>query len=189
MKIAILGWGSLICDPRNLQIKGQWKADGPSLPIEFARISTDGRLSLVLYPDVEDVKTLWAYSSYTNLNKARENLRQRECTRWEKIGFISIPDDSRQCHTVPQVLHRIRSWAKEKGIDGVIWTDLPSNFKEKTRMDFNEDNVIKYLRNLTGKILKEAENYIRSAPKQIVTKIRCRIEKELGWIYVSTKTQ
>ncbi len=38
MKIAILGWGSLIWDRRDLQIAGDWQQGGPVLPIEFSRI-------------------------------------------------------------------------------------------------------------------------------------------------------
>ena len=29
MKIAILGWGSLIKEPRGLPIEGEWQPDGP----------------------------------------------------------------------------------------------------------------------------------------------------------------
>jgi len=45
MKIAILGWGSLIWDARLLSINttlfdNGWSSDGPDLPIEFSRVST-----------------------------------------------------------------------------------------------------------------------------------------------------
>ncbi len=49
-QIAILGWGSLIWSPRDLSMTGQWQP-GPSPPIEFARKSADGRLTLVLCGD------------------------------------------------------------------------------------------------------------------------------------------
>ncbi len=42
MKIAILGWGSLIREPRGLPIDGEWQKDGPVLWIEFSRISQRG---------------------------------------------------------------------------------------------------------------------------------------------------
>ncbi len=47
-KIGIIGWGSLIWDPRGLPIKCKWHKNGPELPIEFSRISQDGRLTLVI---------------------------------------------------------------------------------------------------------------------------------------------
>ena len=43
MNIAILGWGSLVPDPRGLPIAGGWHQGGPILPIEFSRISKDGQ--------------------------------------------------------------------------------------------------------------------------------------------------
>jgi len=183
MEIAVLGWGSLIWKPLNLKVKGSWKTGGLLLPIEFARISEDGSLTLVLFPDSDNVQTLWVFSSFEDLDQAIENLRRRERTSRKRIGFISIPDGSSNCQVVPQVLDRIRQLAKEKELNAVIWTDLPSNFKEKARMDFNEDNVIKYLKSLTGKQLEEAEKYVRRVPKQVKTRIRSRIETELGWTY------
>lgn len=42
MRIAILGWGSLIWHPRDLPISGDWQPGGPVLPIEFSRISDNG---------------------------------------------------------------------------------------------------------------------------------------------------
>lgn len=50
MKIAILGWGSLIWDKRNLRLAGEWQVGGPVLPIEFSRVSGYGRLTLVIDP-------------------------------------------------------------------------------------------------------------------------------------------
>lgn len=49
MKIACLGWGSLIWNPGDLKIKTEdWFSGGPILPIEFVRISTDKRVTLVI---------------------------------------------------------------------------------------------------------------------------------------------
>ena len=61
MKIFFLGWGSLIWFPDNLSKKGEWYRDGPCLPVEFARISNNGRLTLVLYLYADRVRVLWVY--------------------------------------------------------------------------------------------------------------------------------
>ena len=180
MKIAILGWGSLIWDRRNLQIKNNWKEDGPFLPIEFARISMDGRLTLVLYHPAQEVQSFWAYSAFQKLDYAKENLRTRENTNPGKIGYISIKDERYNCQAAPDVLSNIRDWANESGLDAVIWTDLKSNFVRKTETDFTKENAIAYLCNLSREKLENAETYIRRAPKQISTKMRPLIEEKLA---------
>jgi hypothetical protein len=64
MLIACLGWGSLVWDPRELPVRGTWLTNGPFLPIEFARESSDGRITLVLVPDTIAVaQSLWASMS------------------------------------------------------------------------------------------------------------------------------
>ena len=180
MKLAILGWGSLIWDPGNLHISGQWQADGPFLPIEFARISDDGRLTLVLYLDTKPVQTLWALSAYEDLNQAKENLRERERTSMERIGYISILENDSNCRAVPQVLDYIRQWAVVKGLDAVIWTDLQANFKDKTKMELNAENVTAYLNSLTGVTREKAVTYIKMAPSQVETKLKKKIEIAVG---------
>jgi len=186
MKIAFLGWGSLVWDLRDLQITGSWEIDGPFLPVELARISQDGRITLVLYPDASDVRVLWARAAHRDLQRAIDDLRRREGTSTSRIGFVSLPSNRSRCNVIPDILPRIRRWTKEKGFDAVVWTDLPSNFKASTKMDFNEDNVVKYLRSLEGHPLYEAENYIRKVPEQIETKILSRIRREIGWKKIRT---
>ena len=58
--IACIGWGSLIWDRRNLDVDGHWRADGPILPVEFARQSSNGRITLVLGRGFAPVPALWS---------------------------------------------------------------------------------------------------------------------------------
>lgn len=181
MRIVLLGWGSLIWCPDNLKIRGKWYKDGPCLPVDFARISGDGRLTLVLYPNADRVQVLWAYSEFNNLDKAIENLRQREGTKQCLIGFVSIKENKSRCQVVPEILNEIRDWAANKKLDAVVWTDLPSNFKDERRKEFNWNNVIEYLKNLQDEKQQKAREYIEKAPPQITTRMRRIIKKELGW--------
>ncbi len=66
VRVAIIAWGSLIWDPRDLQIEGGWSEDGPSLPVEFARISNGERVTLVVFPGVTSQRTYWAFSKFPN---------------------------------------------------------------------------------------------------------------------------
>lgn len=196
MKIAFLGWGSLIWDACGLRIRGEWKEDGPLIPIEFARISSKdgGRLTLVICPrskcpDVREVPTLWAYADHTDLKEATENLRDREGTSIDLIGYVSPQGDGKNTNTEECVgaIEAIRGWAwarrERLGLDAVVWTDLPSN----CRGQVTPEEVIAYLERLEDKSLHkacEAERYIRFAPEQVKTTIRRRIVCELGWEFV-----
>jgi uncharacterized protein YdaT len=191
MKIVVLGWGSLVWDPRDLRIDGEWRTDGPSLPIEFARVSVsrvskNRRLTLVLFPSAEKVQVLWNYMDAGDLKEAIENLRKREvpkATNARYIGFAEIDNGSYRCNVIPDITSNIKQWANEKSIDAVIWTDLPSNFTEKTKTEFTEENVVKYLESLKHDSKERAEEYIRKAPPQIKTKMRKVIEERLGWAH------
>lgn len=179
MKIAVLGWGSLIWCPRNLRVSGEWNKDGPQLPIEFARVSRDGRLTLVILSSANPVPVLWARMDARNLDEAIKNLKEREETTTDKIGFIDLISD--RYHSGIIEILEIKTWAQGIDIDAVIWTDLPSNFETKMRKSINKGNIVSYLNSLQGKEKQLAEKYIRNAPVQIRTEFRTHIKKQLGW--------
>lgn len=81
MRVAIIGWGSLIYDRGVLRLVDGWHKNGPPLPVEFARISGNGTISLVISPEHgTTVTTYWAESMEGDLPLARENLCDRERT-------------------------------------------------------------------------------------------------------------
>lgn len=207
MRIAVLGWGSLIWCPKNLKIKDKnWREDGPNLPIEFARISDNGTLTLVIHDEYLAQKDKWAQTLWTEMNassieEAIENLKNREKTKKELIGYIHrekkeftmkdglkvITYEEKNRSRLVEILNEIRDWMIKKKFDVVIWTDLPSNFEKETRNKVTEDSVIKYLEKETKDCEREkAEEYIkyiRNAPRQIQTRIRRVIEEKLGWTH------
>ncbi|MBI4310881.1 MAG: hypothetical protein HY681_03775 [Chloroflexi bacterium] len=178
MRIAVLGWGSLVWDPRNLGVNDGWHNNGPSLPIEFARKSQDGRLTLVIFPGTVEVHTLWAKSSYQNVAEARENLKTREGTSLGNIGYAIVA--TREGHSnfdksIP-VTSEILKWAEFIGLDAAVWTDLESNCR-----NFSVPNAIAYFRGLTDSTLGKAREYVQRAPTQIETLVRIAARQQLDW--------
>ena len=184
MKIACLGWGSLVWDPRDLPIKGKWHEDGPILPIEFARQSSDGRITLVIVREltIPKVPSLWAFLDVETIDDAVKRLRQREgipsknenkhIGRWLKRDGIQV-DDS--------IVAIIGKWALDKGLEGVVWTDLPPKFKGKSGYMPSIDEVITYINELSEDAKERAQQYIQMTPLQVDTPYRKAIEKRLGW--------
>jgi len=174
-KIAILGWGSLICNHKYLHTKGDWQNDGPELKLEFLRVSKDTRLTLVI--DEEngtELATLYIFSKRTQLKDVIADLRDREGTLWKWIGYIDLKNDINSKTENPKqadVCDIVEEWAEGKMIDAVVWTALKSNFKDQTCEDFTTGNVIKYLRNLPKKARENALDYFQKAPMQIETRL------------------
>ena len=114
MKIAVLGWGSLIWNPKELDANNEWNNDGPFLPIEFARISNNGRLTLVIKEDLKTVQVLWTLMNSKELLKARSNLKEREgTTSINRIGFVNLIENTK-CSRYNGISETIKEWAKEK---------------------------------------------------------------------------
>lgn len=185
-RIAVLGWGSLIPDPRDLAIKKdkKWNSDGPLLPIEFARISGNKRLTLVVNDGSNPIVTLWTEMKISNLEKAKENLRLREGMYSTKnIGFVDILEDKHSIFSNKEDIKNIKIWCKSKNFDAVIWTGLKGNFSEKifklfnVERDYDIENIIWYFNQLNEDEYDSAKAYILDTPKSTKTDLRKDIEK------------
>lgn len=183
MKIAILGWGSLIWDKRDLKIKetisgNEWKQDGPELPLEFSRVSLDGRLTLVIDNQGTVNPVLYAISEFADIQEAKNNLTNREGTSKSNIGCMFR---NGTCHPADFIYTtRLLNWLKANpDIDALIWTNLQSNFELKTGKQFSPANALQYLHSLEDHKKITVVNYILKAPLQIHTIFRTAFEKEL----------
>jgi len=181
MAFAILGWGSLVWDPRELPIAGTWRAGGPVLPIEFSRVSSDGRLTLVIDErHGEPVQTRYALSPRTEMAQVVLDLQLREGTIERNIGLWSTRDNV--IHSRVDSLQQVmRNWAAETKMDAVVWTDLPSNFEERTGTPFSVEAAEVYLRGLRGATADNAKRYIVNAPGEVSTPLRRQLA-ESGWL-------
>ena len=179
--IACLGWGSLVWDPRELPIQRSWFTDGPFVPVEFARKSDDGRITLVVETSASPVRSLWAVMDCTDLESAREALRKREGlprSKLDEIGAWTVGDTA-----LPHIPN-LQQWAVSRGVQSIVWTNLKSRFGTQTNSPTVEQ-VIDYLRGLAGAQRDNAERYIRLTPRQIDTLYRRQIEAVLHWTPLS----
>ncbi|GLR66404.1 hypothetical protein GCM10010909_10840 [Acidocella aquatica] len=182
MKIAILGWGSLLWDPRELKLKAPFELTGPSLPIEFCRVSKNLRLTLIIDEAFGTLcQTYAATSAFTNLPEAMENLRLREgMTSTANVGFAVIANQERsQIATKlhPRATETIADWTVNAGYDATIWTALDSRFEGQTAEPFSVNAAIRFLENLEQydpEAFARALEYIRRAPDATQTPVRDR---------------
>lgn len=186
MKIAILGWGSLIWQPKELAYNKTfgWQKDGPILPIEFARISKDGRLTLVITENGTKVPVLFTLSNYHNLEEAVLNLAVREGSGRNSIGSYDKNKDTFSSKFLFK--EEIKNWIKNTDFDAVIWTNLGENWNIKNDKgdiirQIEPERRIEYLKELKGNTSAIAEEYIRRTPIEINTDFRKEIEATLNW--------
>ena len=181
MSIVCLGWGSLVWDPRCLPIEGDWHSNGPNLPIEFARESMDGRITLVLTEGVTPVKSCWVKLAVTSLDEGKARLAQREGICESNIKYsIGFWDKGGKAHGRCKGI--IGDWACSAEVDTVVWTNLRCGFKGLRDRLPTADEVVCHLRDLDEGARRKAEDYVRCTPRQVRTKYRAQIEAALGWV-------
>lgn len=181
--IGILGWGSLIWDerPEFDAHHGDWQADGPELPIEFSRVSwktRGGALTLVI-DERNGAKCIVSYAISTRVDPkdAIGDLRSREGTTHKNIGVLATDGSGNQCSDATTA-SIIEIWAKAKGLDVVVWTDLRSNFDDEVHKPFSVANAMTHLKSLSPEIKDNAASYVRRAPVFVQTPLRAALEAE-----------
>ncbi len=182
MKIAVVGWGSVVRDPRDLKAAAQFAPNGPLLPIEFCRVSRGRRLTLVIDETFGSVCTTYsAPSALATLDSAMKNLQAREDMRdAHGVGFVDLASGKRSDIAMrrhPEAIATIAAWAQSNGYDAAIWTALASNFHEpdKGGEPFSVTAAIRYLEALRGEDaagFASAVAYIHNAPAEVDTPVR-----------------
>lgn len=183
MAIAVIGWGSLLWRPRGLNLATRrWHKDGPVIPLEFARRSSNGtRLTLAAGSHFGvPVKAYWALSGAPSLEDARENLKDREGT--DSIGNIFAVDrDGRYWgrNRDDAVRWAITNWLACTDMKAAVWTGLKANWP--TDIEFSFETVDAYIKK--QRLIDRAgiQNYVRRAPNQIDTRIRDELEDQYTW--------
>lgn len=167
-KIACIGWGSLIWEPRDLPTIGDSHSYAPSLPVEFARQSADDRITLVIAESDHRVATLWAELNVETVAQAVKVLKAREGVPYEStIG--RWPNDT---HKEYPSSDAIAEWATANGAQAVVWTALLPGMKGNRGAIPALDELTAHLSKLEGSALSKAKIYIANAPPQMTTPYR-----------------
>lgn len=159
-----------------LRLAGEWQADGPSLPVEFARTSKDGRLTLVLTQDAPLVPTMWVMLDYATSSGAQAALSGRENCPVYSIGLWPGPAPR---HAVGSDI--IAAWAQVKDLDAVVWTALRPKFQGQNMAPESADAAVAYLQGLGPEASAAAREYVSTAPACVRTPFRAAFEAQLGW--------
>jgi len=190
MRVAIIGWGSLIRCPGNLTLGSKWHRGGPEIPIEFARASGGKRLTLIVYPKADPQPTFWALSGCEKLEEAQNELRRREGIGRKHAGWIHAIDDTGEFRghdrASPARVH-IAEWLRARtDVDAAVWAGLGPEWPADVEDSFGVYSMqaaISFLKDLQERgIHHGAELYVRHVPPEVDTPLRRAIEKELGWV-------
>lgn len=186
MRIAILAWGSLIYDPRNLSLASDWRASNLYLPLEFSRIShkgdMEGCLSLVVDAANGSLCSVaFAESRRADLSCVINEMVTREGVSFRSsIGYLNLKHGKINRYAerwYADHCANIADWARRHGFEGVVWTNLQSNFEDKQEVPFTPTTAISYLESLPLEKRARALRYINDAPSFVNTRVRYLVQQ------------
>jgi hypothetical protein len=182
-KIAILGWGSLLWEdrPEFDEWHDDWRPDGPSLKLEFSRVSSTrvGALTLVVDPEHGlPTRVAWCLSKRNDTDDAVADLRCREGCPIRYIARMNVAASVHDQSLAHEGTREIAPWARARGFNVVAWTSLPSNFAIKLKKPFSIQEAIEYLGTLEAPAKVKAAEYIWRAPEFVRTPLRRAVERD-----------
>ena len=186
-RIAILGWGSLLWEehPEFDEWHDDWRPDGPTLKLEFSRVSSTrlGALTLVVDPDHgAPTEVAWCLSKRKNPDDAVADLRCREGCPIRYIARMTVVTSADDQSLVHEGAKEAAPWARARGLDVVVWTALPSNFAKKVKKQFSVQEASNYLKGLPAPAKVKAAEYIWRSPEFVCTPLG-RAMKQDRWFH------
>lgn len=183
MTIAVIGWGSLLWNPRHLRHLPPWRRDGPHLPVEFARQARDGRVSLVSVDGHPTrAATFWAESDCPDIVSAVKDLAHRERTHVRHIHLCTSAGPRRGDGTAIEGITAeiVEEWlGRRPRLGAALWTGLGVT---RFRVDDTlPSQVVSYVGALTVSVRSRAREYVERAPATVDTPVRQALEREFGW--------
>ena len=181
-----MGWGSLLWEggAEFDRWHDEWRYDGPSLKLEFSRVSCSrlGALTLVIDPQHGVPNTVaWCLSTRKDSGDAVADLHCREGTTLKNIRHLSLAEAGRQLPD-DETERAIAAWGRARELDVVVWTALSSNFSAEVKQPFSVKEAVAYLKRLAPAAKVKAAEYIWRAPHFIRTPLRDAVE-EATWFH------
>jgi hypothetical protein len=170
-KIAIIGFGSLLFNHKGLSI-GPFRKNGPYFPLEFSRISRDGRLTVAIdWRNGTYNQTYYAISKHNDLDKVIAEFQKREKIKDKflnvQIGIWDIKNNlfNYGASKFPApMFDQIGLWAKKNKIDAIVFSALAPKFKDKLKIPYTNESAFLYLNTLKPALKKKAIQYIKNVP-------------------------
>jgi hypothetical protein len=132
----------------------------------------NGALTLVIDPlNGTPNRVAYAMSRAPSLDSAIVALEEREGTTRANVGFVDV-ESGRHRSRYSASITAIQPWAAVNELGAVIWTDLPSNFRIQTGIEFSIPAAVAYLETLNSDAKEIAYTYIRCTPAFIQTPLR-----------------
>lgn len=145
--VTFIGWGSLLWNYDTLKIIDTWKhTTSLKLPLEFSRISMDGRMTLVIDKiNGLDNGIYYGDSEIEDVNLAINILKKREKTVSANIAYFNLKNNKfRFNNTPPEIAKRILQWGVKNNKSAIIWTDINNNWKEIRGVNYSIENAMEY---------------------------------------------
>jgi len=149
MKINYIAWGSLLWNNTILELDIPWKKTNIKLPLQFSRISDNGKGRLTLVLDNKNGILNNVFTSQTkiqNLNKAINTLKKREKTITNMIGYINNKNKTYRTNLLnSSQIQKLFDLADKEKIDAIVWTDIPPNFEKVLGVPFSLQAALDYI--------------------------------------------
>ncbi|MEM6439292.1 MAG: hypothetical protein AAF763_06320 [Pseudomonadota bacterium] len=181
--VYVIGWGSLIWDLDDLapKVAGPWRMGaGPSLPLEFSRVSVKRKMGLAVCIDLDHGAPCPTHAIASRRDDpfaARADLAARERAPEAMIGVWCARSGRGEGRSAQQV----GAWCEASGAAGAVWTDVTSNYLDHHGESFSLPHAEAYLQGLAGDGRDEAVRYIENAPEDTDTPLRRRLSQRLWW--------
>ncbi len=170
-KIAVLNYTGILPD----QVKETTPslAENLKLGVCLGRVenkSSNLFLTRVLHPDTSKKEPVfYATSIHSNMNTAIRSLRVHAGyseTESDAIGYINFAAE-RSRYKNPEIMEKIKVWARRNHFDGVVWVDVRPNIQGLTERPYsNTRSAITPLLEGNPTLLSNTQNYIKNNLQQ-----------------------